>query len=266
MQDNFNLKDECIFVSLASYAHDIISFNDTNAFDGEALIMAKFIDKHFKRKTTRYSKTRVKRMTDYLENVIGPAFPDKINASVIMVATINYLLKETNHTESKIVFAPFKNKVSNIVNKLENSEYKDEIKKANKTLVNMLNETPSNFKSSASLEEAHRVHYSMIFVLNDIVENLSFESQRHMKPLGKLYELLNSFKDKLPNDNLLEIDFSLLKDNYNFYMLYAVLERLKRIVNKNIPIEKFSKINIGYLVPDNNKVSECKLILDKIFK
>lgn len=63
----------------------------------------------------------------YLTDVMGPAFPDKMNASIIMVSSLHYLLNEDHH-ECKVIFSPLKYKVHNIINTLEKSpEFRDEL-------------------------------------------------------------------------------------------------------------------------------------------
>ena len=120
MKDRFNLKQECIFVSLASYAHDIITQGDIYAFNGEAMYMARAIDTHFKKKIKRYTKSRMDKLGKYLTDVMGPAFPEKMNAAIIMASSLHYLLNE-DHYETKLVFTPFKHKIQDIINTLEKS-------------------------------------------------------------------------------------------------------------------------------------------------
>lgn len=262
MKDQFDIKKECIFVSLASYAHDIITQGDTEAFNGEAMYMANAIDKHFKKPIKRYSKTRMKKLEDYLNNVMGPAFPDKLNASIIMAASLNYLLNE-NHYESKVVFTPFKYKVQNIISILEKSEFKEELKKANDTLVKMLDSKPSEYKSNINKEEVILLQYKLSSLLKDIISTIEIKGKLE-KPFTKINNLINTYlKDiELP---YIDLDKNNLDELNKVYYIAAIVNKLKTISGYKIDIiDKLKSINLNYLTPNKEALIECDKQLESI--
>lgn len=264
MKNVFNVKQECIFISLASYAHDIITQKDINAFNGEAMIMAKFIDNHFKKKLKVYSKARQAKLNAYLKDVMGPAFSDKLNASIIMVVSLNYLLSECQHYESKVFFTPLKNKVLNIINILEKSpEYKGELKKANETIVKMLDTLPSNFKTTVDKEKALSIQYKLLYLLTTLHSSI-YISDKLEKPLSKLKNILDNY---LPSNKLVPIEFSIgnIENNDKVYYLVTIIERLKKIDGyKEDIINKLKNLNFNYLVPNKPALKECDNIIDQL--
>lgn len=262
MKDQFDIKKECIFVSLASYAHDIITQGDTEAFNGEAMYMANAIDKHFKKPIKRYSKTRMKKLEDYLNNVMGPAFPDKLNASIIMAASLNYLLNE-NHYESKVVFTPFKYKVQSIISTLEKSEFKEELKKANDTLVKMLDSKPSEYKSNINKEEVILLQYKLSSLLKDIISTIEIKGKLE-KPFTKINNLIATYlKDiELP---YIDLDKNNLDELNKIYYIAAIVNKLKSITGYRIDIiDKLKSINLNYLTPNKEALIECDKQLESI--
>ncbi len=255
MKDRFNLKQECIFVSLASYAHDIITQGDIYAFDGEAMFIARAIDTHFKKKIKRYSKNRINKLTSYLNDVMGPAFPDKMNASIIMVASLHYLIGEEEHYETKLVFSPFKYKIQSIISTLEKSEFKDELKKANETLVKMLDDKPTNFKTNIDKDIAIKHQHTLLKLLEYLINN-TVCNDKLFKPFEKLKKILEPYKEVTTNKEVL-IEIS-PNNKDNIYYIVAVLESLKSVISNKLEcIDKFKKINLNYLVPDKFMYNQC---------
>lgn len=267
-EKSLSIKDECIFVSLSSYAHDIITKNDVNAFNGEAMYMANCIKRHFDKKIKRYNKSKMERILNYLKNVSGPAFPDKINASVIMVASLHYLLGEGNHKESKLVFSHFKFKVKNIIENLEKSEHRDELYKAYDTIVKMLDEKPSEFKSdSIKLKQKLNYQYFILDMLEDVLFNIT-ETEKNKNILNKIKVLYKSLDYKsceyYQNDNRFILKEYNHYEIYNLYFLNSILNIIKKFVNKDLPILKFNKINFNYLITDVKQKEISKELLIKI--
>ena len=262
MKDQFDLKKECIFVSLASYAHDIITQGDVYAFNGEAMYMANAIDKHFKKPIKRYSKSRMKKLEDYLRDVMGPAFPEKLNASIIMVASLNYLLNE-NHYETKVVFSPFKYKVTNIISTLEKSEFKDELKKANETLIKMLDSRPSNFKTNIDKEQAILVQYKLSSLLKDLLGSVTITDKLE-KPFTKINNIIETYLKSIELP-IIDLDKSTLDDLNKIYYITAIVNRLKGIGGYKIEIiDKLKSINLNYLTPNKEALKECDEQLESI--
>ena len=262
MKDQFDLKKECIFVSLASYAHDIITQGDIYAFNGEAMYMANAIDKHFKKHIKRYSKNRMKKLETYLRDVMGPAFPDKLNASIIMVASLNYLLNE-NHYEAKVVFTPFKYKVENIITILEKSEYKDELKKANDTLIKMLNDVPSNFKANIDKEQAVLVQYKLSSLLKDLLNSINITGKIE-KPFTKINSIIETHLKSIELPTI-ELNKDTLDDLNKIYYITAIVNRLKSIGGYKIEIiDKLKSINLNYLTPNKEALKECDKQIESI--
>lgn len=262
MKDQFDLKKECIFVSLASYAHDIITQGDTEAFNGEAMYMANAIDKHFKKVIKRYSKARMKKLEDYLRNVMTPAFPEKLNSSVIMAASLNYLLNE-DHYESKLVFSPFKYKISNIITTLEKSEFKDELKKANETLIKMLDSRPSEFKSNIDKEKVILVQYKLSYLLKDLINSVEITGKLE-KPFTKINNLINTYlKDiELP---YIDLDKNNLDELNKVYYITAIVNKLKTITGYRLDIiDKLKTINLNYLTPNKEALKACDKQIESI--
>lgn len=263
MKDRFNLKQECIFVSLASYAHDIITQGDIYAFDGEAMFIARAIDTHFKKKIKRYSKNRINKLTSYLNDVMGPAFPDKMNASIIMVASLHYLIGEEEHYETKLVFSPFKYKIQSIISTLEKSEFKDELKKANETLVKMLDSTPSNYKTSIDKDKIKENQYKLVYILKDLLTSIKV-TRKLEKQFSKINNVLETY---LPNKVLpiVDIEKNKLNDIDKIYYIVAIIEKLKKVISFKIEInDKLKNINLNYLVPNKEALNICNNNLDTI--
>ena len=263
MKDRFNLKQECIFVSLASYAHDIITQGDIYAFNGEAMYMARAIDTHFKKKIKRYTKSRMDKLGKYLTDVMGPAFPDKINASIIMVSSLHYLLNEDHH-ECKVVFSPLKYKVHNIINTLEKSpEFRDELNKANETLVKMLDAMPSNYKVDINKDKIKENQYKLVYILKDLISSINISSKLE-KPFNKINNVLETY---LPNKELpiVDIEKNELEDMDKIYYIVAIIEKLKKVTGFKIEInDKLKNINLSYLVPNKEALNICSDNLDTI--
>lgn len=256
----FNVKEEALFVSLASYAHNIIKAKDIYGLNGEAIYMANIINKHFSLKIKRYNNANVDKLTKYLNEICGPAFPDKINASIIMVATLNYLFKEKKHKETCIAFAPIRDKVITCINLLENSEHKEELLLAYKTIVNMLDEKPSNYKHDDEFKlKAILTNYSLVKLLKDVISKINYvKFDKHKQKLNQIYDTYIDMNTINKNSK------DILLENVDIYVLVSLLNRIQNLGISYLPIDKFKKINLNYLVPDKDKLLTTKKDLDKI--
>lgn len=262
MKDRFNLKQECIFVSLASYAHDIITQGDIYAFNGEAMCIANAINTHFKKKTKRYSRSRMDKLSTYIADIMGPAFPDKMNAAIIMASSLHYLLNE-GHYESKQVFTPFKLKINNIINTLEkSSEFRPELNKANETLIKMLDSTPSNYKANIDKEKIIENQYKLVSILKELMTSITLTNKLE-KPFNKINIILDTYLDnkELP----LPYVISDLEDVDMLYYIVAITEKLKKVTCFKIEIiDKLKSINLNYLVPNKEALNNSIENLDNI--
>lgn len=264
-----SIKDECIFVSLASYAHDIIKQNDINAFNGEAMAIACCIDKHFKKDIKRYTKSKTDKIMNYLKNVIGPAFPDKINASIIMVATLNYLLKEKKHKESKLVFSHLIFKIQNIIDTLEKSEHADELKKAYKTIIDMKDEKTTGFKiNNEQKEKMLTYQYTLISIFIKILLNIPV-NEKNKKIINKLKNIISIVEIENFNNYIrldIEDKFEITPEYLNLYVLKGLLDLITNLgteLSTGIPIKKLKSINFNYLITNKVLLEEVKEKINK---
>ena len=137
---NSSLKDDLLFVALSGFAKSCLE-TDPNA---DLLIgkVAKAINKYFN-KNMPFSKTRKLEILNSIKKVLDPKMEElqninngKTSPQILMILTLDYLVKEKRHLLSRLKFGHFKlDKLIDDIYSLD--RYKQYIKSHSDFIINL---------------------------------------------------------------------------------------------------------------------------------
>lgn len=121
-----NYKEEALFMTLSGYAQNILENND-QSINGIPYTISKSISRHFRNKNKSYSKSDALKIIEVLKKWDKDFIHTETNPAILLVITLYYLLYESQHMKTRILFGQYGTDVKKMWDDVENSVYKDRL-------------------------------------------------------------------------------------------------------------------------------------------
>ena len=115
-----NIKHEALFCSLAGFSKELIDQDDK--YSSKMMDIAIVINRYFSKSKKRYNKLQVGKIAMFLKDTIEPQLASKVSPLLMLTITLDYLLNEIRHLETRIAFYHLKSDINHFTSFIELNE------------------------------------------------------------------------------------------------------------------------------------------------
>ncbi len=127
---------EALLMSITGYAKTIHELND-NSLGGEAMNIANNVLRYFRKPKKRYNRQDSLKIVKFLTSKLDPLIKAESSPTIFLIITLNHLITNISHTESRIAFGHFSIRLKSLIEQIELSEYRAEMFRHQKILMEL---------------------------------------------------------------------------------------------------------------------------------